>query len=604
MIHDRGGAQGLDGTIERETPDSRAVENIRLVVWDLDDTFWTGTLSEAPVIQIGANTALVSELARRGILSSICSKNDFDAVRTVLDAEGLWDYFVFPSIDWSAKGPRIKALIEAVQLRPETVLFVDDNPTNLEEARHCVPGLQIAGPEVVASLGSDPRLEGRPDPDLVRLGQYRSMQQRHADAAAQQGSVAEFLRASAIRVSIDHDVLRHLDRAVELVNRTNQLNFTKARLPEDPAAARAALVELLGRHDVQAGLLRVTDRYGDHGFAGFYVISSSHRRLIHFCFSCRILGMGIETWLYRRLGRPRLDVAGPVLSDPVGDGTAIDWIGRVDVGAQAGSSLGERRRFERVAARGGCDMAALSHYFGLVAEDVIGEFNVGRFGFDARVDHSVFLRYAVEGLADECIAEAGKLGYRQQDFRSAYTDPANADALWLLSFWIDSIYALYRHKRLGFHLPFARPGESDHGRDARLAGLQDLPPHHRDDHVAAALATLKADYDYVGLIGEEGFKDNLRHILAAAPPESRIVMLKRTEFVETPDAGRHVSHAAQNLNRWLDDVAQEFPRVMIADIGAVLRPGEASEWLHFDRMVYHRLFDAVMAMVPDAGDGR
>ncbi len=579
-------------------------ENIRLVIWDLDDTFWTGTLSEAPVTWIASNGALVIELARRGIVSSICSKNDLEAARAVLEAEGLWDHFVFPSIDYDPKGPRIKALVEAVQLRPETVLFIDDNPSNLEEARHCVPGLQVARHLDIPGLDADPRLEGRPDPDLVRLGQYRSLQRRRTDAASRGGDVADFLRASDIRVSIEHDVLSHADRAIELINRTNQLNFTKNRLPEDTAAAREDLATLLGQHDVQAALLRVTDRYGDHGFAGLYVVNSSQRRLDHFCFSCRILGMGVETWLYRKLGRPRLEVTGPVLSDPVADDRTIDWIALADKAAPAGAASGHPRTFDRVAARGGCDMATLSHYFGLAADDVVGEFNVGRFGFDARVDHSVFLRYAVEGFAPEWVPEVEKLGYRAEDFRSAYAEPADGKTLWLLSFWIDSIYALYRHRRFGFVVPFARPGEADHGRDARLAAVEDLPPHHRADGVAAALRTLQADYDYLGLIDEDGFKDNLRRILSAAPRSCTVVMLKRTAFVETPEGERHVSAAAQNLNRWLDDLVGEYPQVRIADIGDFIRPGEASEWLHFDRMVYHRLFEGVMALLSNAGPGR
>ena len=50
---------------------------IKLVIWDLDDTFWQGILSEGEINPIHENCILVKELSRRGIVNSICSKNDF-----------------------------------------------------------------------------------------------------------------------------------------------------------------------------------------------------------------------------------------------------------------------------------------------------------------------------------------------------------------------------------------------------------------------------------------------------------------------------------------------------------------------------------------------
>src|SRR5262245_31678021 len=104
------------------------IERVRLVIWDLDETFWRGTLTEGGVEYLQAHHDIVVQLARRGVISSICSRNNHSQVEALLREAGLWDYFVFPSIDWTAKGPRLRALVEAVQLRPATVMFIDDNP--------------------------------------------------------------------------------------------------------------------------------------------------------------------------------------------------------------------------------------------------------------------------------------------------------------------------------------------------------------------------------------------------------------------------------------------------------------------------------------------
>lgn len=43
---------------------------------------------------------------------------------------------------------------------------------------------------------------------------------------------------------------------------------------------------------VNSGYIMVRDNFGDYGIVGFYTLKENN--LIHFVFSCRILGMGIE----------------------------------------------------------------------------------------------------------------------------------------------------------------------------------------------------------------------------------------------------------------------------------------------------------------------
>ena len=102
-------------------------DKIKLVIWDLDDTFWKGTLSEGAVNIPVAHRELLDHLTDIGIVNSICSKNDFESTTDYLEKNGLAEYFVFPSIDWSPKGQRVKPLIADMQLRPANVLFLDDN---------------------------------------------------------------------------------------------------------------------------------------------------------------------------------------------------------------------------------------------------------------------------------------------------------------------------------------------------------------------------------------------------------------------------------------------------------------------------------------------
>ena len=49
-------------------------EDIKLVIWDMDDTFWKGTISEYAQIEfVENNINIVKELVDRGIMNSISS---------------------------------------------------------------------------------------------------------------------------------------------------------------------------------------------------------------------------------------------------------------------------------------------------------------------------------------------------------------------------------------------------------------------------------------------------------------------------------------------------------------------------------------------------
>ena len=82
---------------------------------------------------------------------------------------------------------------------------------------------------------------------LTRLNQYKMLEKRKADEVAAGPDPTEFLRESDIRIYLEFDVEKQIDRAVELINRTNQLNFTKQRLSEDTDLAKGELKGLLAR---------------------------------------------------------------------------------------------------------------------------------------------------------------------------------------------------------------------------------------------------------------------------------------------------------------------------------------------------------------------
>lgn len=271
---------------------------IKLIIWDLDETFWNGTFSEGEVDCPDAHKELLRLTTETGIVNSICSKNDEALTKAKLSELGVLDYFVFSSINWEPKGGRIKHIIEEMQLRAPNVLFLDDNHLNIAEAEFFSPEIMTAGPEAIGDLLRCAQAQYDSGKRKNRIPQYRILEQKQT-AREDFGSNEEFLSSSQIHVEINEDCADQAERICELNKRANQLNFTKKRveLPE--------IQRVLNNPEYRCGTVAVSDRFGDYGVTGFYCVDLRANRLEHFCFSCRTMGMGVEQYIYRMLGRPQ-----------------------------------------------------------------------------------------------------------------------------------------------------------------------------------------------------------------------------------------------------------------------------------------------------------
>jgi hypothetical protein len=395
---------------------------------------------------------------------------------------------------------------------------------------------------------------------------------------------------------------------VELINRTNQLNFTKARLPDDPenpAIARDALRRELARHTIQAGLVHVRDNYGDYGYSGFYMVlrnAGGAPALLHFAFSCRILGMGIETWLYRALRRPTLQPRCKVASDPVGDDRVIDWINA----APAEFVLENTSRAEDLSyvyLRGACELRPLAHYFAMSIPRVIEEFDTVRRGQMPLLNHSVIAAQAMRGVDDEAIRYAAPLGYIAEDFRPFLSGPLpGGRAVWVLGFAIEQFAPLFRHISTGVLLPLHPMGLAG-SPEAIMAGgdIGDADPE--------VIVHLRANFTFVGRRPNDGidaiFRDSLRAILSRGNGETAIFIVLGSERRVNADGTEGVAVQMRRFNELVAEVAGAFPNTHLLAPLAFSTPAEVAamtEPTHFDRIVYYRMFQHIMASLNETAE--
>ena len=595
-------------------------EPVRLVVWDLDETFWRGTLVEGGIREyVQAHHEIVVELARRGILSSICSKNDEQSVVKILEERKILDYFVFPDISWDPKGPRLAALIEAVQLRPATVMFIDDNPRNLAEAKALIPDLQLENEKFIPKLLADPRFVGKDDSDLSRLKQYKLLEARREAQRSAGGGGHQFLRDSDIRVCFDHDLedVANLDRAIELINRTNQLNYTKRRLPEDLEAARRILrqdtaeMARAGGPDPggrQVRRLRIRRLFHDeHQYRAGRVATGGARELLHFCFSCRTLGMLVERWVYDYLERPKLEVVGEVLTDLSGP-DVVDWVRLV-----SSSELFSDRKAEVAAIApelrlwGGCEMYPI----GLYLKQYVPEVKVrGSFVANNKfilINSCALAVSAFDRTESEFSEEAKALGVPADVLAGDYFADAPPGTAIVFSGALDggrfSDFSYYQHAHHGWELAFELADCWDvttlpEGAFERLVEEREGCDERTRLHLTEVARHVRRNYRTAPPMSDGRRAATLRALLEHVPVGAKLILLldhdrQRVQGVVQPDP------RTAHYNELVRSIVREYPYAQAVCFSDFVDDDEQVQELgnHYHRVVYLKLAERLAELI-------
>ena len=570
-------------------------DKIKLVIWDLDETFWKGTLSEERVTIPDANRQLIFRLTDIGVVNSICSKNDWEPVKKELEKEGLLEFFVFSSVNWEAKGARVKQMIADMQLRPANVLFLDDNPSNREEVRFFCPEIMVDGPEAIPGLLEEAGLSTRKDTAHKRLQQYRILEDKR-EAKSHYSSNEDFLAESNIQVTIAHDCEEKLERIHELNLRSNQLNFTKLR------SSQEELKELLRDPEVDAGYVSVRDKFGDYGIVGFYAVKAG--KLIHFAFSCRTLGMGIEQYVYNQLGRPELETVGEVIGDlSLADGP--HWINQSRTAEQESKMQIRDLREHMVLVKGPCDLFQVYPY---IAQTEY---------FDTDFTHTTDRGVLIESTSHTThLVEALRLTKEQKERVVSEVPFADADlyddAMYhrdykviFISILTDANLGVYRRRETGERLafleylhPMTDPANWDGIIDGRYhnAGF----PFTRE-----ILQSFAEKYEYLGRNTPEQTVENLDYVRSHLPRDCTLAVMLGGELYYEKNTfpayeDRHLIHKRMNdaIRRWAD--GKQNVRLLDVNKYLVDQSSFYDHFNHYIKPVYYALAREMVEIVNEA----
>ena len=129
---------------------------------------------------------------------------------------------------------------------------------------------------------------------------YQVEELRQATFAGSGTDYLSFLRDCSIVLTIQPIAAEHTERAYELSQRTNQLNFSGTKYARSDIAA---FLRLDCSDSVY--LLRCADKFGDYGIIGMCVLDPARGRLQSFMMSCRVQRKRVEaaffSWLAKRI---------------------------------------------------------------------------------------------------------------------------------------------------------------------------------------------------------------------------------------------------------------------------------------------------------------
>jgi len=281
---------------------SQSLPKIKCVVFDLDNTLWTGVIGDdgPEHVQIRKEAVdFIHALDERGIICAVASKNEFDIAWKKIDAIGLSEHLLFPQIHWGPKSESVLSIAQSMNVHLNTLAFVDDNPFERREVKTRHPMVRVYPETGLMALLEEEgfKVPITPQAQKRRLSYLAESKRVHSRSASAQ-SVDQFLRSCNMKLSF-LDPRQHVDRCLEMIDRTNQFNISGQRYSEDEFR------DMLESDSHFCWSIR--DDYGDYGIVGYLRATNDagHWLITDFVMSCRVAQKRVEEALFHSL-RSRL----------------------------------------------------------------------------------------------------------------------------------------------------------------------------------------------------------------------------------------------------------------------------------------------------------
>ncbi len=284
----------------------------KVLVLDLDNTLWGGVLGDDGLqgIELGDTSPrgeafkdfqkYILTLKDKGILLAVCSKNENSIVDEVFTSHPEMvlkrEDFVQLEINWDSKADNIFEISKNLNLGLDSIVFVDDNPAEIEIVDQFLPDVTTVLLSDDPSNHADQLKNTRlfeliqiTEEDRERTKLYQTENKR-AGLRKNITDMHQYLKTLEMKAEITEFNNIDLTRICQLINKSNQFNLTTKRRSE------SELLDVMKNKNYHHFSIRLQDKFGDYGLIGLVICVANGRTLEidTFLMSCRVLERKVE----------------------------------------------------------------------------------------------------------------------------------------------------------------------------------------------------------------------------------------------------------------------------------------------------------------------
>ena len=263
------------------------MNEIKMVVFDLDNTLWCGNVVDGKVKLKENIVSLFKLLDEHGILISIISKNDKKIAKRELIKLNLYRYIIFPQINYDQKYKNMSKICKLTGIDSKNIVFIDDDIFELDEMNYFMPHVKTLNSSKlnynnITNLCSTKKITYE---TRNRRMYFKSEMKRISDLKCfkENKGEREFYEKIKMQLYFREACENDKNRILELSHRTNKFNNGFA---------------LNDKHKLI--VLEYSDIYFNHGIVGFWEIKAEEKSLFieSMSISCRMYARGLIGYIF------------------------------------------------------------------------------------------------------------------------------------------------------------------------------------------------------------------------------------------------------------------------------------------------------------------